>query len=83
MVVVNILSERLAVPPLNSAAAPLAARVRPLPGVVGATFMLKLVALLTLATVALPARPVPLSAMPLIRPAVLSQVASLRWWQTR
>jgi hypothetical protein len=73
-VVVNMESVRFAVPPLNSAAAEEALKVSALPGVVGAALMIKEVALVTDETVALFAKPVPLSDMPLTRPAVLSHV---------
>ena len=76
LVVVNMVSVRLAVPPLNSAAAPDATMVKALPAVVGATFIVNAVALVTEATVALAAKPVPANDMPLMRPAVLSQVTA-------
>ena len=75
-VVVNIEASGSAVPPLNSAAAVVALRVSAVPAVVGATFMLKVVALVTEATTALFANPVPVSDMPFTRPAVLSHVTA-------
>ncbi len=73
-VVVNIESVRFAVPPLNSAAAVVALKVSALPAVVGTAFITKVVAFVTDDTMALLAKPVPLSVMPFRRPAVLSQV---------
>ena len=67
-------SEGLAVPMVNSAAAPDAVRVSPAPGVVGATFIVNTVAEVMPATVALFASPAPPSAIPIASPAVLSQV---------
>jgi hypothetical protein len=76
-VVVNMEASGSAVPPLNSAAAVVALKVSAVPAVVGAAFMVKVVALVTEATVALFAKPVPVSDMPFTRPAVLSQVTAV------
>ena len=74
LAVVNIVSVRFAVPPVNSAAEPDAVMVKALPAVVGAAFIVNVVAPVTDATVALLARPAPAKDMPLMSPAVLSQV---------
>ena len=77
LVVVNIESVRFAVPPLNSAAAPEAVMASALPGVAGAAFMVNVVAPVTVATVALLAKPVPPSDIPFTRPFVRSQVMAV------
>lgn len=74
--VVALVSFRFAVPVLNSKADPFAVIVMVAGelAVVGATFMVKLVPLVTLLTVALFASPVPSSDIEATRPAVLSHV---------
>jgi hypothetical protein len=74
--VVALVSFKFAVPLLNSKAAPFAVIVIAAGelAVVGATFIVKLVPLVTLATVALFASPVPSSDIVATRPAVLSHV---------
>ena len=69
-----VVADAAAVPPLNSKAAQEAVIVNPVVAVVGAAFITKVVAFVTEATVALFARPVPVSDMPAKRPPVLSHV---------
>ena len=65
---------RLALPPLNSAAAPEAVMVMPVPEAVALVFITKVVLFVTEETLAFVAKPVPERDMPMIKPAVLSQV---------
>lgn len=65
---------RLAEAAWNSNALPLPVSVKAVPAVVGAALITKVVALVIELTVALFAKPVPVSPMPTTRPTVLSQV---------
>ena len=65
---------RLADAAWNSKALPLPVRINALPGVVGAALITNVVAFVIELTVALFAKPVPVSPMPATRPTVLSQV---------
>lgn len=71
---VDIAVVRLAEAAWNSSAFPLPVSVSAVPGVVGAALMTKVVPFVIELTVALFARPVPVSPMPATRPVVLSQV---------
>ena len=65
---------RLAEAAWNSSALPLPVSVKAVPGVVGAALITKVVPFVIELTVALFARPVPVSPMPATRPVVLSHV---------
>jgi hypothetical protein len=65
---------RLAEAAWNSSALPLPVSVKAVPGVVGAALITKVVEFVIELTVALFAKPVPVSPMPATRPVVLSQV---------
>ena len=75
--VVAIAVVRLAEAAWNSRALPLPVSVSAVPGVVGAALITKVVPFVIELTVALFARPVPVSPMPATRPVVLSQVTDV------
>jgi len=68
---------RLAETAWNSSALPLPVSVKAVPAVVGAALITNVVALVIELTVALFAKPVPVSPMPTTRPTVLSQVTDV------